>query len=245
MDPAHLPVTLLIAHVLGDFYLQPAAWLADRRAQSPRARGWYAYALVHGGLAWLALGAWARWPVALTIGVAHVAVELVRSRWDRDGRSVPWLVGVHAVHAAVALGFACLYTDLAVPPAAVSATAAAWVGLLAALVVARPLGAFVHTFTQRWHVQLGDRTDNLPGAGMWIGIIERMLVLLFVTIGSMEAVGFLLAAKSVFRFGDLRDAGDRKRTEYVLIGTLLSFAAALAVAFATRRLLAGTWLLPK
>lgn len=39
----------------------------------------------------------------------------------------------------------------------------------------------------------------------------------------MEAVGFLLAAKSVFRFGDLRDDQDRKRTEYVLIGTLLSF----------------------
>jgi hypothetical protein len=39
--------------------------------------------------------------------------------------------------------------------------------------------------------------------------------------------GFLLAAKSVFRFGDLKESKDRKLTEYVLIGTLLSFGIAL------------------
>ncbi|RZK66384.1 MAG: DUF3307 domain-containing protein, partial [Pedobacter sp.] len=38
-----------------------------------------------------------------------------------------------------------------------------------------------------------------------------------------------LAAKSIFRFGDLKDAHDIKLTEYVLIGTLLSFSIAVAV----------------
>jgi|GEM_PF-4461366 len=28
-----LLLQLLLAHVLGDFYLQPAGWIADRRAQ--------------------------------------------------------------------------------------------------------------------------------------------------------------------------------------------------------------------
>jgi len=45
--------------------------------------------------------------------------------------------------------------------------------------------------------------------------------------GHFEAIGFLLAAKSIFRFGDLKEAKDRKLTEYVLIGTLLSFGLAL------------------
>ncbi|RYE13805.1 MAG: DUF3307 domain-containing protein, partial [Sphingobacteriales bacterium] len=45
-----------------------------------------------------------------------------------------------------------------------------------------------------------------------------------------EAVGFLLAAKSIFRFGDLKEAHDIKLTEYVLIGTLLSFGMAIVTA---------------
>jgi hypothetical protein len=40
-------------------------------------------------------------------------------------------------------------------------------------------------------------------------------------------VGFILAAKSIFRFGDLTNSRDRNLTEYVLIGTLLSFGSAL------------------
>jgi len=42
-------------------------------------------------------------------------------------------------------------------------------------------------------------------------------------------VGFLLTAKSVFRFGDLKESKDRKLTEYILIGTLLSFGIAIIV----------------
>ena len=45
--------------------------------------------------------------------------------------------------------------------------------------------------------------------------------------GQWQGVGFLLAAKSVFRFGDLNRSDDRKRTEYVLIGTLVSFGTAI------------------
>jgi len=50
----------------------------------------------------------------------------------------------------------------------------------------------------------------------------------FVITGNWEGIGFLLAAKSVFRFGDLKESKDRKLTEYILIGTLLSFGIAIA-----------------
>jgi len=42
----------------------------------------------------------------------------------------------------------------------------------------------------------------------------------------------LIAAKSVFRFGDLRESKNRKLTEYILIGTLLSFGIAIATGMA-------------
>jgi hypothetical protein len=67
----------------------------------------------------------------------------------------------------------------------------------------------------------------LPNAGKYIGILERLLVFTFVVLGHWEAIGFLVAAKSVFRFGDLKESGNRKLTEYILIGTLLSFGIAV------------------
>ncbi len=48
---------------------------------------------------------------------------------------------------------------------------------------------------------------------------------------------FLMAAKSVLRFGDLREAKDKGHTEYVLIGTLLSFGLALATGLIIKSLL--------
>ena len=45
----------------------------------------------------------------------------------------------------------------------------------------------------------------------------------------MEGIGFLLAAKSIFRFGDLNKAQELRNTEYILIGTLTSFAIAISI----------------
>jgi hypothetical protein len=67
----------------------------------------------------------------------------------------------------------------------------------------------------------------LQSAGQYIGIFERLLVFVFMITNEWQAVGFLLAAKSVFRFGNLQEAKDRKLTEYILIGTLLSFGIAI------------------
>ena len=64
---------------------------------------------------------------------------------------------------------------------------------------------------------------------MYIGILERILVFVFVILNHWEAVGFLITAKSVFRFGDLKESKHRKLTEYILIGTLISFGIAIFV----------------
>ena len=50
-----------------------------------------------------------------------------------------------------------------------------------------------------------------------------------------DAIGFLIAAKSILRFNELARDSDRRASEYVIIGTLASFAWALAAAFGHRR----------
>ncbi|WP_217495819.1 hypothetical protein [Mangrovivirga cuniculi] len=71
-----------------------------------------------------------------------------------------------------------------------------------------------------------DPNESLSNAGKIIGILERLFVFVFVVTNHWEGIGLLIAAKSILRFGDLKEARSRKLTEYVLIGTLISFALA-------------------
>ena len=47
--------------------------------------------------------------------------------------------------------------------------------------------------------------------------------------GQFAGIGFLVATKTIFRFGDLTKNKDMKLTEYMMLGTLLSYAIALLV----------------
>jgi Flp pilus assembly pilin Flp len=103
--------------------------------------------------------------------------------------------------------------------------------IASALIILTIISGKIMTFImQKWVNELEDHNEHsLSNAGKYIGMLERFFVFLFIIIGQWQAIGFLLAAKSVFRFGDLKDSKDRKLTEYMLIGTLISFAIATII----------------
>jgi hypothetical protein len=47
----------------------------------------------------------------------------------------------------------------------------------------------------------------------------------------------LIAAKSILRFGEIKDNENRKQAEYIIIGTFASFLYAIVVSLAVRSLL--------
>lgn len=82
--------------------------------------------------------------------------------------------------------------------------------------------------------------QSLPGGGQMIGILERGLIFGLMIAGLPAGIGFLIAAKSVLRFETIQSGGEddsRQMAEYVIIGTLASFAWALAVSMGTLALL--------
>jgi len=91
------------------------------------------------------------------------------------------------------------------------------------------VGLLMEPFATRLSSEI--TAESLPGAGRLIGTLERGLIFALVLSGQSAGVGLLVAAKSILRFGAVRD--DRALSEYVLIGTLASFGWALVVAFAT------------
>lgn len=76
--------------------------------------------------------------------------------------------------------------------------------------------------------------EGLTDGGRFIGYLERALILILVLAGQAGGVGFLIAAKSILRFGEIKDSSQRKMSEYIIIGTFMSFGWALLVGFTGR-----------
>lgn len=116
-----------------------------------------------------------------------------------------------------------------------------WLLLLSYILLTVPSLILIDKVTCGWNNELegGPQVEGLKNAGKWIGIIERVLVFTFIIVGQLSAGGFLLAAKSVFRFGDLKDPRDQKKTEYIIVGTFISFGIAVLMGFAVRSISAS------
>jgi hypothetical protein len=67
--------------------------------------------------------------------------------------------------------------------------------------------------------------------GSTIGVLERLLIVVFVLTGTDAAIGFVVAAKTLARF---RQLDDREFAEYYLLGTLASVAVAIVTALLAR-----------
>ncbi len=73
------------------------------------------------------------------------------------------------------------------------------------------------------------RDKGLADGGRLIGWLERFLVLSFILAGDYAAIGLVLAAKGIIRYGEIKNAQDQKVAEYILIGTMLSLSWAVLV----------------
>ncbi len=235
-----LLLRLLTSHVLADFVLQRRGWVEERTR-----RGWtsiwlYVHSALAAVLAYLFAGLW----TALWLPAAVFASHLLLDGWkaQRD-EGVDVFVLDQIGHLLVlvlvwALASGWGWADMLAAMRAVAAEPRFWVLLLAYMTVFWPAGLLVGVLTRAWRP--GIASEGGPGlerAGLWIGRLERLLVVTAIVVHRFEFIGFLIAAKSVLRFGELRGATARDQAEYVLIGTMLSFTLAVATG------LVVTWLL--
>lgn len=107
--------------------------------------------------------------------------------------------------------------------------------VISAYIIVSIIGAyFIKLMLRRYEKEV--EISGLKGAGMVIGIAERVMVLTFVLVNQYTAITVIFAAKSIARFNELKD---RKMAEYYLIGTLVSITFALLVGIVVRAILMG------
>jgi hypothetical protein len=79
------------------------------------------------------------------------------------------------------------------------------------------------------------------GAGKWIGYIERVMIFVFFIFNQPAAIAGIMAIKTAFRFNDLKDDNDSARSEYIMIGTFLSFFITIVIAATAKFSIESIW----
>ena len=219
-------VKLVLAHLLGDFLLQPTSWVLDKESKKHRSKFLYIHTFLHGILAWLLVGEMAFGKFALALALTHGGIDYLKLKFQKKKTKRSWFAIDQILHLITIAIIVSLYKKLSVDVSVFNNSF--WIIITGILFLTKPSSIIIKNIISIWTPESKNRNDNsLQNAGNYIGVFERLFVFCFILTGHFEAIGFLLAAKSIFRFGDLREAKDRKLTEYVLIGTLLSFGMAL------------------
>lgn len=220
---------LLLAHFLGDFLLQPKSWVREKEHKKAGSLRLYLHFLLHGLLVLLLFWDLNYWKLALVIVFVHAAIDLLKIFAQKPSTRTRWFLWDQLLHLLSIFVLWLLWFEPQWDAAEFFSQPLLWLVLLALVFVSAVTGILIEVLLGSWSRELPDgREESLISAGRYIGYLERLMVFVFIITEHWEAVGFLLAAKSVFRFGDLKEARSRKLTEYILIGTLLSFGIAIA-----------------
>lgn len=218
-----LLILQLLAHFVSDFYLQTEKSCKSKADNAFKSGHLYIHALITFACAWLFSLNVGYWWAALFIAMLHLVIDGLKSVCKnlKGAFFIDQLLHVAVIVAAVAL-----FNNKGVisfPTWLPETKVLLWI--VAFMFCLRPANFFIQNIFKEAKISIPDsgKEQSLPNAGRVIGNVERMLTLVFVMLGQYEAIGFLLAAKSLLRFRET----DTVKSEYVLVGTLLSFGIAI------------------
>ena len=232
-------IKLFLAHLLGDFMLQPTTWVIDKENNKIKSIYLYLHIILHGILAWILVGTINFGWYVLVLAISHGIIDVMKLYLQKPTTRRDWFMIDQILHISIIAIIITFYEKLSIDFNFFNTQF--WIIITAILFLTKPTSMILKNIISIWNPEnISEIDKSLDNAGNYIGILERLLIFCFLINNHFEAIGFLLAAKSIFRFGDLKEATDRKLTEYVLIGTLLSFGIAIIIGLFTQYLLLKT-----
>lgn len=226
---------LVLGHVLGDFVFQTDELAANKHRLGPLfAHG--AIVLVVHVVAFVPLLTPRTLLLVMSVGVVHLLIDAVSARVRNREATSAWLfLGDQVAHLLVLLVAwslidASAWTEAPVVTALGGVDALPWAEMTTAAVY---VSAFAFAHEGGNAIVRGVLPEDGPEsgandleAGSLIGSLERWIVLLLGVANLWEAVGLVVAAKSIARFEELKE---RAFAEYFLVGTLTSVLVAIVL----------------
>jgi hypothetical protein len=232
-------LALLLGHLLTDFVFQTSALLQQKksvRVMEYLKHGaiYFACAVVLTGFFVPAVAYSLRFvAVAAGLTLVHLAIDGIKiglARRTTLAEGTVAFVADQAMHFVTIVVAACWITRvepagillrglnrLQTPSDRVLLAMVVYVGVIFG-------GGYLIRFMTRpllQHLQTGESRAELSNAGMYIGWLERFLVMTALFLHSPATAGLILAAKSIARYPEFKR---EQFAEYFLIGTLLSIS---------------------
>jgi hypothetical protein len=265
MPNALLFLVLLIVHLLGDYYLQTPILAAKKENAYS---GLVLHSLIYAGIALLAYAIleapW--WVFALAAG-AHWLIDSGKWLLRNKKISKAALFAIDQVlHLLVLFVLARVSPEAGLRPwlAALAFPEEVWAWAALLLLILKPVNVSVDILFEKYALaakaesrrqdqkaKLGFENPSLTpeskpleveGAGAWVGALERLITVLFASMGQYAAMGLLMAAKSMARYDKISKGP--AFAEYYLIGTLFSLLFAIAAYLVIFKLVAPVPVVP-
>lgn len=226
-----LVIKLILAHLIGDFLLQTGKGVKDKQERKHRSPFLYLHVFIH--LVALAIVLQLNtdyWLGVVIIVITHYIIDLAKLLFttEKNGQVLFFLDQI--AHLLVITGVVHYYhpfewdINLLFSPQVLL-----FIAFLIFVTYASAI--FISVLLVNW------KSESPNKAGRYIGMLERLFIFLFILLDYWQGIGFLLAAKSIFRFNDISKAEERTLAEYILVGTLLSFGIAIIAALGYQYLL--------
>ncbi len=232
----NLIIKLLIAHILGDFVFQTDTSVKHKQKYKWKSKYFYWHGFIHFLLLVVFLGfdfsSWNFWLTIIVITISHLLIDAWKLQFYNEKNAQRLFFIDQFLHLLVISGVVYWWFPYEIDTEILFSTQSLLL-MTALLFCTFVSSVIIKICISKWEKELKNEQnaeeggESLMDAGKYIGIIERLLVFAFVVLNQWSAIGFLVTAKSVFRFGDLSKGKNRKLTEYILIGTLMSFGLAI------------------
>jgi lysylphosphatidylglycerol synthetase-like protein (DUF2156 family) len=247
-------LTALFAHLLGDFPLQSSKIAAGKRRSGT---AYLAHGAIHLAVLAACVGAFFSlaplssrrfWIAACIYIVAHLGIDrakqmLVSTATMRDSASAFLLDQLLHVCTIVLLAWFLIRPDWATLRFQLGWSTETGNKILEAGIVYVTVvfagGYLIRYLTRSLAGEVrkpGETAEQIANAGMYIGWLERFLVVTAILVQSPSMVGLILTGKSIARFPELKE----RFAEYFLIGTLLSIGIAFLGGLVLTKLWFGT-----
>src|ERR1043166_1326017 len=174
-----LLVKLFLTHIIGDFFLQPQTWVSAKESKKLKAYQLYLHALVHGILVLLLVWDWAFLLWTLLLAVLHLLIDVAKVYLQTQSSKRFYFFADQLIHGlAIYVVFASCtgYSFFS----ALLFNNANLLGLAFILFLTIPVSVFMKKFMEKWSPVSQATDDSLQSAGQIIGILERLLVFVFV-----------------------------------------------------------------
>lgn len=224
----------LIGHVLGDFYFQSAklAIGKDRLFKKLLKHSViYMFSMLFVTIPVFSLEM-LKW--AFIISLAHFVVDLAKFlikkklTFDHKSDILAYFLDqfVHIIVIISTTIFIPIQPEASYYPYSMQSMIDGLSWILTLLTIIKPFSITIKKVLYRYRSDNNEEDQGHPNAGALIGILERLIIVLFLSVGQYSAIGFVLTAKSIARYNKIAD--DPKFSEYYLLGTLLSSLLVIA-----------------